>query len=178
MSFMNLKVIRILLVSVFFAFSLSSCLKQSNLPEVVQPTEAQEMALLTKYIAKFHPGLVPKSSGLYIIETKAAPAGADSIKVGDKVSVFYSGYLISDDVSTGVKDGYNFDNSGSTTPYSFLVGTGAVIPGWDEGVTYLKSGSEAKLIIPSKLAYYSSYNFYMPAYSTLIFYIKISKSMK
>ena len=175
---MNLKICRLLSIAVLVAFSLSSCLKQPSLSPINQPTEAQEVALLAKYIAKYHPALAPKSSGLYFVETKAAPVGADSIRVGDAVSAFYSGYLISDDASSGVKDGYNFDNSGSTTPFSFIVGAGRVIPGWDEGVRYMKNGSEAKLIIPSKLAYAGSYNYAIPAYSTLIFYIKISKTVQ
>ncbi len=175
---MNIKIINLFLISVFFALTFSSCLKQSSLPAVNQPTEAQEMVLLAKYIAKYHPGLVPKSSGLYFVETKAAPAGADSIKAGDTVNAFYSGYLISDDAGAGVKDGYNFDNSGNTNPFSFTVGAGRVIPGWDEGVRYMKNGSEAKLIIPSKLAYYNNYSYDMPAYSTLIFYLKVSKAVQ
>ncbi len=38
-------------------------------------------------------------------------------------------------------------------PIEVQVGMGRVIPGWDEGLQYLKEGSKAKLLIPSTLAY-------------------------
>ena len=96
------------------------------------------------------------------------------IKSGDVVNVFYSGYLIEDNPTAGVRDGYEFDRSGST-PLTFTVGSGKVIEGMDEGMIYMKSGSEATLIIPSKLAYYYMSGYGMPAYSTLIFYLKATK---
>ena len=167
---------KLILVSLFLATGLGSCMKTINQISVSQLTEAQEVTLLAKYIAKFHPGLAPKSSGLYFIETKAAPSGSDSIKVGDFVNVYYSGFLISESTTGGVLDGYNFDSSGLNYPVSFVVGAGRVIPGWEEGVTYMKNGSEAKLIIPSKLAYYNQHYSAIPPYSTLVFYVRIIKS--
>ena len=172
---MKIKILNLLLICAFFVAGVSSCQKNINISGTVQPTEEQEMILLNKYIAKNHPGLAQKSSGLYFIETKAAPAGSDSIKVGDQVSVDYSGFLIYEDPTAGIMDGYNFDSSANSTPYSFIVGSGSVIPGWDEGVRYMKNGSEAKLIIPSKLAYYNHYSYTIPAFSTLVFYMKITK---
>ena len=139
------------------------------------PTEAQEIVILNKYIAKYYPTVVPKTSGLYFIETKAAPDSASTINSGDVVNVFYSGYLIEDNPTAGVRDGYQFDKSGSA-PLTFTVGSGRVIQGLDEGVTYMKSGSEAKLIIPSILAYYYMSGYGMPAYSTLVFYLKATKA--
>ena len=148
----------------------ASCNKISS----PQPTEENEMILLGKYIAKFHPGLSPRSSGLYYVETKAAADSAVAIVKGDVVNVFYNGFLIADDPKAGVSDGYNFDGSG-ITPFTFTVGAGAVIPGWDEGVAYMKDGTEAKLIIPSRLAYGGMQISVIPGFSSLVFYLKASK---
>ena len=171
-----MRILKLVFLALFFSAGFTSCLKTIDQISVNQPTEAQEMTLLAKYVAKFHPGLAPKSSGLYFIETKAAPSGSDSIKVGDLVNVYYSGFLISESTTGGVLDGYNFDNSGLNYPVSFVVGAGRVIQGWEEGVTYMKNGSEAKLIIPSKLAYYGQQYSAIPPYSTLVFYVRIIKS--
>ncbi len=150
---------------------IASCQKIST-PQ--QPTEANEMILLGKYIAKYHPGLMPKSSGLYYVVTKAAADSAEAIVKGDVVDVFYNGFLIADDPKAGVGDGYNFDGTG-VTPFTFTVGAGKVIPGWDEGVAYMKEGTEAKLIIPSRLAYGGAQISVIPGFSSLVFYLKATK---
>lgn len=152
------------------AFAVSSCKQTSE-----QELRDNEANLLAKYIAKYHPDVTPKSSGLYFIETKAAANPSDTIKKGDLVKVFYRGYLIEDDVTAGIRDGYEFDASGEFEPFSLTVGAGSVISGWDEAMTYMKDGSEAKLVIPSKLAYSSQQQSTIPQYSTLVFYIKICR---
>ena len=108
----TIRFFKLILIFVFFAIGFTSCMKTMNQLSVNQPTEVQEMTLLAKYISKYHPGLAPKASGLYFSETKAAPSGSDSIKVGDIVNVYYSGFLISESTTGVVQDGYNFDNSG------------------------------------------------------------------
>ncbi len=64
---------------------------------------------------------------------------------GNTVSVHYSGYL---------EDGTMFDSSVKRDqPFNFTLGMGQVIPGWDEGITLMKVGDKARLIIPSNLGY-------------------------
>ena len=68
-----------------------------------------------------------------------------SPETGSIVSVHYTGTL---------EDGTKFDSSYDRgEPIQFPLGTGRVIPGWDEGIGLLKEGGKAKLIIPSDLAY-------------------------
>lgn len=132
-----------------------------------------EKVKLAKYINKYHPGLSSTSSGLYHIETKKGTG--DSIKAGNYVKVYYSGYLIEDNDSLGIKDGYKFDSSGDYEPFGFTVGTSSVIQGWDEAIAYLRQGGEAKWIIPSKLAYAGQNQGSIPAYSSLVFYVRVYK---
>jgi peptidylprolyl isomerase len=64
---------------------------------------------------------------------------------GQTVVVHYTGTLL---------DGTKFDSSRDRgQPFKFRLGAGQVIKGWDEGVSMLKVGSQAKLTIPSDLAY-------------------------
>jgi len=167
-----MKIRNSLLLIAFAMLAISSCKKSSG-----PSAQEIETTLLAKYIAKYHSTVAPKPSGLYVIETKAAPAGAVALKNGDLVNVFYSGYRIEDNATAGVQDGFKFDsNVTSATPFSFTVGQGKVIAGWDEGFTYMKDGSEAKLIIPSWLGYGdANFSGFIPPYSTLVFYVKVTK---
>lgn len=68
-----------------------------------------------------------------------------SPKTGQTVSVQYTGTL---------QDGRKFDSSyDHGLPYTFRLGTGVVIAGWDEGLKTMKVGGKRKLIIPPSLGY-------------------------
>jgi FKBP-type peptidyl-prolyl cis-trans isomerase len=87
--------------------------------------------------------VVTTQSGLKYQELKegSGPAAKD----GDTVDVHYTGWL---------KDGTKFDSSHDRgQPFSFKLGAGRVIKGWDEGVQGIKVGGKRKLIIPPELAY-------------------------
>jgi peptidylprolyl isomerase len=89
----------------------------------------------------------------------------DLVAKNQKVTVHYSGYLL---------DGTKFDSSVEREePFSFVVGIGQVIPGWDEGVQMLKKGSKARFIIPPTLAYGARDLGKIPANSTLIFDVEV-----
>jgi peptidylprolyl isomerase len=79
------------------------------------------------------------------IEEIEEGAGAEA-KAGDTVSVQY--------VGVGYESGQEFDSSWSRNePFSFQLGAGMVIPGWDQGVEGMKVGGRRELIIPPELAY-------------------------
>lgn len=89
-------------------------------------------------------GFDKTASGLRYKITQANEDG-QSVNAGDMISVHYSGQFL---------DGKVFDSSlDRGEPIEFNVGTGRVIPGWDEGLQLLKVGEKATLIIPSNLAY-------------------------
>lgn len=167
---MKNSIVKLVILSLVAGLGFSSCSKTTS-----QELRDLEKEMRDKYIAKYHSDVEPKPSGLYFIETKAPAADADSIKAGDVVQVFYEGYLIEEDATLGMQDGLQFDSSGDYEPFEFQVGSGSVITGWDEAMSYMKEGSEAKLVIPSTLGYGGQYQGAIPRYSTLIFYIRVDK---
>ena len=90
----------------------------------------------------------------------------DSPTVGDTVVVHYTGWL---------EDGTQFDSSVDRgEPFSFTLGMGQVIPGWDEGVATMKIGGKRQLKIPAELGYgdAGSGNLIPPG-ATLIFDVEL-----
>lgn len=86
-------------------------------------------------------------------------------QTGDSVSVHYTGWL---------EDGTKFDSSlDRGTPFDFILGTGRVIQGWDEGVAGMQVGGKRKLIIPPDLAYGPQDYGPIPGGSTLTFEIEL-----
>lgn len=107
------------------------------------------------------------NSGLkYVILEEGTGTQAEP---GKTVAVNYYGVL--------VKDGTRFDDSWSRgQDFSFPLGAGQVIKGWDEGVALLKEGSKACLFVPFQLAYGEAGSPpVIPAKSDLMFYIEVNK---
>ncbi|MCF6184979.1 MAG: FKBP-type peptidyl-prolyl cis-trans isomerase, partial [Bacteroidales bacterium] len=67
-----------------------------------------------------------------------------------------------------------FDSSyDRNEPFEFTLGRGQVIKGWDEGISYMKKGGKATLIMPSSLAYGASGAGSIPPYTSLIFEVEL-----
>jgi FKBP-type peptidyl-prolyl cis-trans isomerase len=82
-------------------------------------------------------------SGLKYVDLQVG--SGDTAKPGDLVTVHYTGWLV---------DGAKFDSSvDRRQPFSFPLGAGRVIKGWDEGVAGMKVGGKRKLTIPPDLGY-------------------------
>jgi FKBP-type peptidyl-prolyl cis-trans isomerase len=99
------------------------------------------------YFNSRHINPIKTSSGLYYSIQKDG-TGATA-KAGENVVMNYTGRLL---------DGTVFDSNIDSAfrhvqPLSFMLGTGRVIKGWDEGIGYLKPGAKATFYIPSSLAY-------------------------
>lgn len=97
-------------------------------------------------------GLPDKSSaadpGKLVIEDSVVGSGREAIS-GKQVSVHYTGWL-----NTNGAKGTKFDSSVDRgQPFSFALGSGQVIKGWDEGVKGMKVGGKRTLKIPSDMAY-------------------------
>lgn len=85
---------------------------------------------------------------------------------GQTVIVHYTGWL---------QDGTKFDSSVDRgTPFNFILGTGSVIPGWDEGVSTMKVGGVRQLVIPPDLGYgESGAGDTIPPGATLVFEVEL-----
>ena len=105
-------------------------------------TTSESPAEKTKPKVTVPTGAPPKK-----LEVKELEEGSGAeAKAGDKVTVQY--------VGVNYKNGEEFDSSWSRNePFSFGLGAGEVIPGWDQGIEGMKVGGRRELIIPPELAY-------------------------
>ncbi|MBV9310492.1 MAG: FKBP-type peptidyl-prolyl cis-trans isomerase [Solirubrobacterales bacterium] len=111
---------------------------------------------------------VPKGPAPTKLVVKDLIAGTGSAaKSGGSLAVNYVGVLY--------KGGKEFDSSWKTgKPFSFQLGQGSVIPGWDQGLTGMKVGGRRELIIPPQLAYGKQGSPpTIPPNSTLVFVIDL-----
>ena len=111
--------------------------------------------------------VVKTASGLQYQE-EVVGTGAVA-KSGQTASVNYTGMF-----TNGTKFDSNVDPAfGHVQPFSFQLGAGQVIKGWDEGVAGMKVGGKRKLIIPASLGYGAQANGPIPANSTLVFEVEL-----
>jgi len=115
---------------------------------------AADSVTINKYIAdsSFTSKVQRLPSGVYIV-TKT-PGSGTIAKPGQALKTYYKGYTLPDnklfdasktDATTGVR-----------STFSFTLGIGQVIPGWDYGFSAMSKGQKAILLIPSGLAYGSN----------------------
>jgi len=99
------------------------------------------------------------------IEELKVGTGAEA-KTGDEVRVHYTGWLT---------DGTKFDSSVDRgQPFSFTLGVGMVIRGWDEGVVGMKVGGKRKLTIPAHMGYGArGAGGVIPPNATLVFEVEL-----
>ena len=107
---------------------------------------------------------ITTSSGLQYIDQ--AVGTGDTAKAGQTVSVHYTGWLT---------NGKKFDSSVDRgQPFSFRLGVGQVIKGWDEGVQGMNIGGKRKLTIPSNLGYGArGAGGLIPPHATLVFDVEL-----
>lgn len=113
--------------------------------------------------AAAEPETISLPSGLQYQDLKSGDGAV--AKSGQSVTVNYIGVLT---------DGTKFDSSiDAGRPFTFSLGAGQVIKGWDEGVAGMKIGGRRILIIPANLAYGAQSVGSIPANSTLIFQVDL-----
>jgi len=89
----------------------------------------------------------------------------DEVKVGDTVVVHYVGTL---------QNGQEFDNSNKRgEAFTFTVGEGKVIKGWEEGIVGMKTGGKRILVVPADMAYGAKGYGPIPGGANLVFAIDL-----
>jgi FKBP-type peptidyl-prolyl cis-trans isomerase len=123
--------------------------------------------IIKEYIAKNNIKATRTESGLYYVITQKGLG--PNAKPGKKVTMNYTGKLL---------DGTTFDSNvdpkfSHVAPFTFQLGSGQVIKGWDEGVQLLNMGEHATFIIPSGLAYGPGGNHGIPPNAVLLFDVEL-----
>ncbi|MDH5429527.1 MAG: FKBP-type peptidyl-prolyl cis-trans isomerase [Nitrospirota bacterium] len=149
---MKSRIVRVSLVGPFSALKVRGLLVFLGIFLLSFPSFAAEDAM------------VKTSSGLQYADL-AVGTGREA-HAGETATVHYTGTLV---------DGTKFDSSKDRNqPFSFRLGAGHVIKGWDEGVEGMKIGGTRKLVIPSDLGYgIRGAGAAIPPNATLIFIVEL-----
>ena len=108
---------------------------------------------------------VALASGLQFTDVRIG-AGAEAVD-GKQLTVHYTGTLI---------DGTKFDSSRDRNqPFTFMLGNGDVIAGWEQGFKGMREGGARKLVIPPSLGYANEARGVIPSNSTLLFEVELLK---
>jgi FKBP-type peptidyl-prolyl cis-trans isomerase FkpA len=91
----------------------------------------------------------------------------DEAIAGSVVTVNYTGWIY-DPTKTDFKGGV-FDTSIGKAPFTFTLGTGTVISGWDQGLPGMKVGGTRRLILPPAYGYGGARSGSIPAEASLVF---------
>ncbi|MFI5221063.1 MAG: FKBP-type peptidyl-prolyl cis-trans isomerase [Bacteroidia bacterium] len=144
-----------------------------NQQEILKRRNDQQKELLKKdsmargeFMKNFGDAQQTASGIFYKVLT---PSKGKQVKSGDKVQVKYKGTMLTGEVFDETKEG--------AEPFSFTVGLGQVIKGWDEALQLMHEGEKIKAVIPSTLAYGENGGGPIPPHSTLVFEIELLKIM-
>lgn len=106
--------------------------------KIETPVKAEAKAVLPKDVKE-------------LIAEDIIPGNGKVASKGKSVKVHYTGWLY--DPSAPLGRGRQFDSSVGKEPFTFNLGAGLVIKGWDEGFNNMKVGGKRKLVIPSEMGY-------------------------
>jgi FKBP-type peptidyl-prolyl cis-trans isomerase FkpA len=114
------------------------------------------LALSLTLLAACTPPGPPPGGSVAELQRLDTRAGTGAVATsGSDVTVHYTGWLY--DENAPDKHGVKFDSSVDRgQPFTFLLGAGQVIRGWDEGVAGMKVGGKRTLLIPADLGYGSN----------------------
>jgi len=95
----------------------------------------------------------------------------EEVGSGDSLSVAYQGWIF--DLLNKENKGETIDWANAEDPFSFTLGAGEVMAGWDLAVAGMRVGGVRRIVIPHDLAYGAASRPKIPAYSTLLFHVNV-----
>jgi FKBP-type peptidyl-prolyl cis-trans isomerase FkpA len=125
---------------------------------------------LTVLVAAAACGDNPAQPSILVATDLAVGTGATAI-IGRVATVHYTGWLF--DADKAESKGSQFDSSIGGAPYSFTLGVGQVIAGWDQGIPGMRVGGRRRLVIPPSLGYGSSGSGPIPGNRGLVFDVEL-----
>ena len=105
-----------------------------------------------------------------VITNPVVGTGTEAV-AGDTLKVLYTGWLY--DASKPDNKGKQFDANQTGAGFDFVLGSGTVIVGWDQGLVGMKVGGTRILAIPYTLGYGARGASSIPAYAGLLFEVKL-----
>lgn len=148
---------RVSMPSALLASLLLGACSENSLPPTIEtttfaPALGVDLATSTK-----------TASGVYTRDLAAGTGPA--VTNGQQLSMRYTGWLA---------NGTRFDGNEAGGPlFTFPLGTGAVIEGWDKGILGMKVGGRRQLIIPSALGYGANGSGPIPGNAILVFNVEV-----
>ena len=138
-------------------FAAAACLGDPTAPKIESTTFAPSLGVNLEASTR-------TGSGLYIRDLVVGTGS--TAQSGATLKVHYSGALVA---------GFVFDDNvaGTDAPFTFELGKGAVIKGWDEGLLGMRVGGRRQLIIPSRLGYGSAGSGVIPPNAILVFTVEL-----
>jgi len=167
----------VLILKILRVQSLNDAIAERN--AMIEKMKTAEVTDAAKYIADHKLILKTTLSGLKYIITKPSPKPRP--QKGDTLLVNYVGRTLDDkifdtSIETIAKGAGIAQEGRPYEPFQFIVGSGGVIPGWDEGLLLVNEGAKARFVIPSALGYGSQgAGDNIKPYSTLVFDIELVK---
>ncbi|HEU5219998.1 MAG TPA: FKBP-type peptidyl-prolyl cis-trans isomerase [Gemmatimonadales bacterium] len=152
---MRLLVPRSLAIASALSLGLAACSDNSTVPTIETTTFAPSLGVDLAASVK-------APSGLYYRDMTVG-TGA-TVSNGQQLSMRYTGWLAT---------GSQFDSNVNGSPFSFHLGAGEVIDGWDLGVAGMKVGGRRQLVIPPALGYGSRGSGPIPGNAVLVFIVDV-----
>ena len=138
---------------------------QANIEHMKEQMKAASDAAMAAYIEREGINVEPTESGIYIIPVEKGK-GRCPVK-GEKVELDFEAFLLN-----GQSVGSTF---GQDEKFSFVLGDGYTIPGWEEIVPKMHLGERVRAVIPSEMAYGEHQVGNIPSYANLVYDIKLLK---
>jgi FKBP-type peptidyl-prolyl cis-trans isomerase FkpA len=110
-------------------------------------------------------------SGAPFSQTDLRTGSGTTAAAGKSISVNYTGWLY--DASRTDSKGLQFDTSIGKSAFTFTLGSGQVIAGWDQGLVGMQVGGLRRLVIPPSLGYGATRSGAIPPNSTLVFDVEL-----